>query len=254
MWPRVWAGRLYVVGLLLDAAGFAASVGALRTVPLFVVESAIASSVAVTALLAVTFLGARLRSAEVVALAAVCLGLAGLATSATAGAADPLPPAGAALLLAAVGPVVLPVLLVRRLPPRRAAALLSVTAGLGFAGTGIAARVLVTPTRWSQAALDPVLWSLLAYGLVGLVAFGMALQRGSVTSTAAVTFTVETVVPSVAGLAWLGDRVRPGWEAAAALAFALTLGGCVRLARHATVAPQTPAPDARTPDTDALPR
>ena len=50
---RLWAGRLYAVGLGLDAAGFLASIAALRTLPLFVVQSAIASSVAVTAVLAV---------------------------------------------------------------------------------------------------------------------------------------------------------------------------------------------------------
>ena len=57
---RLWAGRLYAVGLALDGLGFLASIAALRTLPLFVVQSAIASSVAVTALLAVAFLGARL--------------------------------------------------------------------------------------------------------------------------------------------------------------------------------------------------
>ena len=46
---RLWAGRLYAVGLALDGLGFLASIAALRTLPLFVVQSAIASSVAVTA-------------------------------------------------------------------------------------------------------------------------------------------------------------------------------------------------------------
>src|SRR5664279_5674082 len=47
--PRILAGRLYAVGLLLDAAGFLAAVASLRRMPLFLVQSAIASSVSVTA-------------------------------------------------------------------------------------------------------------------------------------------------------------------------------------------------------------
>src|SRR5919199_412019 len=47
----------YVTGLALDGAGFVATVVALRVLPLFVVESAVASSVGVTALVAARFAG-----------------------------------------------------------------------------------------------------------------------------------------------------------------------------------------------------
>ena len=57
---------LYGAGLLLDALGFLASLAALRTLPLFVVQSAIASSVAVTAVLAAVFLGSRLERSDIV--------------------------------------------------------------------------------------------------------------------------------------------------------------------------------------------
>src|SRR5689334_15278048 len=65
LWARVWAGRLYACGLVLDGLGFVASLVALRTLPLFVVESAVASSVAITAGLAVLLLGARLSRREI---------------------------------------------------------------------------------------------------------------------------------------------------------------------------------------------
>jgi len=68
---RARTGWPYAVGLALDALGFLASVAALRTLPLFLVESAVASSVAVTAVLSVVVLGVRLRTAEVVALMVV---------------------------------------------------------------------------------------------------------------------------------------------------------------------------------------
>lgn len=235
---RVWRGRLYGVGLGLDGLGFLASVAALRSLPLFVVESAIASSVAVTAVLAAVFLGTRLARSEVVALAAVALGLVGLALSALEGPGVELGLTGTVLLLAMLVPVALLGVAGARLKPRVGVPLLAVAAGLGFGGTGISARVLTISAPWWREVLDPVMWALLAYSALALVAYGLALQRGSVTSVAAITFTVETVVPAVVGLAWLGDRVRPGLAAVTAAAFLLTLGGCLRLAGRAVVVPE----------------
>ncbi len=145
---RLWAGRLYAVGLALDGLGFLASIAALRTLPLFVVQSAIASSVAVTAVLAVLFLGARLERREVVALAVVGLGLLALALSATEEPAVRLGPGARWVVLAGVVPVAAVALvgLARRGP--RSAVLLAVASGLGFGGVGVASRVLVVPDPW----------------------------------------------------------------------------------------------------------
>jgi drug/metabolite transporter (DMT)-like permease len=233
-WPaRVWSGRMYVGGLLLDALGFLASIAALRTQPLFVVESVLASSVAITAVLAVLFLGVRLTRLEVGALAGVGAGLVLLAISAREGHAVTLSAPMAWLLLATAVPVAALGLVALRGSGSAGATLLAVTAGLGFGGVGIAARVVVMPSAAWRLVLDPVAWAVVVYGLLSLVAYGLALQRGSVTTTAAVTFTVETVVPAAIGLGWLGDHVRPGAAPVAALGFVLTLGGCILLARHA---------------------
>jgi drug/metabolite transporter (DMT)-like permease len=233
-WPaRLWAGRLYAVGLGLDGLGFLASIAALRTLPLFVVQSAIASSVAVTALLAVLFLDARLERLEVLALAVVGLGLLALALSATNEPAVRLGPGAPWVVLAGVVPVAAVALagLVHRGP--RSAVLLAVASGLGFGGVGVASRVLVVPDPWVGLVLSPTAWSILAYAAVALVCYGLALDRGAVTTTAAVTFAVETVVPSAIGLLLLHDRVRAGYPVVAALGFAATLGGCIALARRA---------------------
>ncbi|MCW2856748.1 MAG: hypothetical protein JWR52_2363 [Marmoricola sp.] len=230
-WPRLWAGRLYVLGLALDALGFFASIAALRTLPLFVVESAIASSVAVTAVLAVVFLGDRLGRREVVALIAVAAGLVALALSAREGGGVPLSgPAPWLLLGAAAAVLVLSVLAARGGGAN--GNLLAVCAGLGFAGVGVAARVVVVPHAVWRLVLDPVPWGLLVFALTSMVAYGMALQHSPVTTVAAITVTVETIVPATIGLVWLGDRVLPGAEPFAALGFVLTLGGCVLVARH----------------------
>jgi drug/metabolite transporter (DMT)-like permease len=236
-WARLWAARLYVVGLGLDGLGFLASIVALRNLPLFVVESVIASSVGVTAVLAVLFLGVRLTRAEVVALAAVAAGLVLLALSGAEGPGVALQQWAAWLLLALVLPVVALGVLANRLREPFGPPLLAVTAGLAFAGVGVAARVLTLPPELWRLLLDPVPWALVLYAVIALVAFGLALQQGSVTTTTAITFAVETVAPAIIGLAWLGDRVRPGMETAAVLGFCLALGGSILLGRHSTEAP-----------------
>ena len=232
-WATVWAGRLYGLGLLLDTVGFLASLLALRTLPLFVVESAIASSVAVTAVLAVLFLGVRLSRREVVALAAVGVGLVALAVSARAGTAAPLPGWASWLLLGSAVPVAGLGAVALRLEGSTGAALLAATAGLGFGGVGIAARVVDIPADLWRLVQDPVGWALLAFSAIALPAYGAALQRGSVTTVAALTFAVETVVPAAIGLVWLGDGVRSGQAPVALVGFVLTLGGSIALARHA---------------------
>jgi hypothetical protein len=233
LWARARAGRLYVVGLLLDGVGFLASLIALRTLPLFVVESAIASSVAITAVLAVLFLGVRLSRREVVALAGVGVGLVALAVSARVGTAAPLSRPASWLLLGSTVPVAGLGAVALRLRASTGAAVLAATAGMGFGGVGIAARVVAVPADLWRVVLDPVAWALVAFSAIAIPAYGFALQRGAVTTVAAVTFAVETVVPAAIGLLWLGDGVRAGEGPVAALGFVLTLVGSIALARHA---------------------
>ncbi|MBB2987774.1 hypothetical protein [Terracoccus luteus] len=243
------AGRWYVVGLVLDLGGFLASVVALRTLPLFVVESAVASSVAVTAVLSSLVLGQRLVACERLMLLVVLVGLVGLAVGAEPGPGL-RPPAVTTLLVASVLVVAALVVVALRVPRegRVGLVVLSAAAGLGFGGVGVAARVLVWPTAEGGVAgqvahlvTDPVLLALVAHGILATVAYALALERGSATTVAAVTFAVETVVPSAVGLVWLGDAVRPGggWVAVVTLGFAATLGGAVGLAGRAEPADAT---------------
>lgn len=224
---RLRAGWPYVTGLGLDALGFLASVGALRSLPLFLVQSVIASSVAVTALLAVLVLGARLDRREVAALAVVALGLCALAASAEDGPARGVPHGlGLALLVAGALVGAATCIGVRR----RSSSLLALCAGLAFAGLAVGARILVWDGHPLHALASPALWAILVHAAVATIAYGFALDAGAVTSVAAITFAVETVVPALTGLALLGDEVRPHTTALAIAGFVLTLGACLALA------------------------
>lgn len=236
LWGRIEAGWLYGVGLALDGAGFLASLAALRSLPLFIVESAVASSVAVTAILAALFLGGKLDRPTVIALIVVGIGLVGLAAGAVEGPAKTLSGTAAWLVLILAVPVLALGFVGFRLAGAQGVALLATVAGLGFGGAGVAARTLNLDNGWKVLS-DPVAWALVVYGVLALAAFGLALQRGSVTVVAAITFSIETVVPAAVGLIWLGDQVREGLVWLTVLGFVFTLGGSVRLARFAVIEP-----------------
>ena len=81
--------------------------------------------------------------------------------------------------------------------------------------------------------LTAVQCALVLYGASRCSCSPCALQRGSVTATSAVMFSVGTIVPSIVGLAVLGDRTRTHFEIVAAVGFALTVGASLVLARYA---------------------
>lgn len=233
---RARAGWLYGVGLALDAGGFVASLAALQTLPLFLVESMLASSVGVTAVLAVVFLGVQLSRREVAVLAVVGIGLVLLAVSAHEGPARQVSTSGGWLLLGGAALVAL-IFVVGLLDSDRArsALVLAVASGLGFGLTGIVARVLNASNPLWHTVFQPQLWALIVAGAIALVAYGFALDRGRTTSVAAVTFAMETVIPAAVGLAFLGDGIRSGFVIVASLGFVATLGGCLALAGHAEI-------------------
>ena len=234
-------GRLvFVAGLAVDVAGFGLSLVALRTLPLFAVQSAVASSIAVTALLEAAVLRVRVTARQRLPLLSIGVGLVLLAASA---APDrPAPVAITGRLLLGVGVVVVAVAAValrRTGSGDAAAARFGAAAGLGFAGTALCARVLVVPHPVTGLLRDPVLWELVVYGALGMILLTTALQRGSATATTAASFAVETIVPAAIGLVFLNDRAREGLWPAAAAGFALAVIGSVLLAlRHPAEAGQ----------------
>jgi hypothetical protein len=232
----------YVGGLALDLLGFFASVVALRTLPLFVVQPAVAASVGVTAIAASVAFGVRLLRYERVALVMLMVGFALLAVSARPERAASFSAAGKWILVCRVVVVAAAGAFSARLDDRKAGIGLALCAGLAWAGTGIAARVLQIPSSPSRLLIDPVALCLAAYGTLGALLFATALQRGSVTAAAALVFTVETIVPSLLGIAYLDDHARAGFAPIAALGFVATLGASITLARRSEPLPREPIP------------
>jgi len=219
----------YVSGLAIDLLGWALSLVALRTLPLFAVQSAVSASVGVTAVGAAVFLHERLRREQVVAVVVLLIGLTLLGFSAAAEGPGDITSTGQALLVAGVVVITVAGIVVARTKRPGTGAALGALAGLAFGGTALAARVLVVPSPWIGLVHDPVAWALAAYGVLGTLLFGIALQHGPVTVATAALFTSETVVPAAIGVLFLGDRARSGTTPFAIVGFVVAIGAVLVL-------------------------
>jgi drug/metabolite transporter (DMT)-like permease len=232
---RLLRSSTYLTGLILDAVGFGLSFVALHTLPLFTVQAIIASSLAVTALLAVVMLDMRPSVSEWLALGCVTAGLTLLALSSRHESATRLDDMDRWLLVisvAVVGSFAYVVARRRHTPSKHDGWALGGLAGLMYGAAGIGARILRTPSTPWRLFLDPALYAMALAGILGLLLYAMALQRGSVTVTTAAVVVAETLIPAIVGITLLGDRPAPGHTALAALGFGMTVAGAVALARY----------------------
>jgi drug/metabolite transporter (DMT)-like permease len=232
---RMFGQLPYLIGVSLDGIGFIASVFALQLgQPLFVVQAIVAASVGVTAVI-VAVMGTKLGRSEWLALAAIGLGLVLLALAAGPENDVVLGNGWYWVMLAAAVPVALIGAAGLRAEGALAAVLLGLGAGLGFAITAVASRTLRIPDPWWHLVLMPATWAIAAGGLIGMLLFALALQRVAVTTVTALVLSVETVIPSILGLAFFGDTVRSGFVWVAVLGLLLALVGAGLLARFSEV-------------------
>ncbi|MEU8943844.1 hypothetical protein [Streptomyces sp. NPDC048489] len=233
----------YLAGLALDGLGFVFQIAALRSLPLYVVGAALASSLAVTAVVAARLLRVRLSGTEWAAVGVVCagLGMLGLASGAEGGRAGSL-----TLKYAMLGTAVLVLLLGLvggRLSGRGRALVLGLGAGCGFGVVEVSVR-LIDGLAPGTLLRNPAVYALLVGGGAAFLLLTTALQRGSVTTATAGLVIGETIGPALVGVVWLGDRTREGLEWLAVLGFLVAVAGALALARFGEAPAETPS---RTP-------
>lgn len=231
---RLLRSAPYVTGLLLDAVGFGLSFAALHTLSLFTVQAVVASSLAVTAVLAMGLLDIRPSRFEWSALLCVTTGLTLLGLAAKAQSPPRLNDLDRWLLVVSVTAVGgLAIFLARRRPDVAGTSwALGLLAGLMYGAAGIGARILRTPSTPWRLFVDPALYAMAMAGVLGLLLYAMALQRGSVTVVTAAVVVAETLIPAAIGITLLGDRPASGRTGFAAAGFALTVAGALALARY----------------------
>jgi hypothetical protein len=232
---RLARHRTYLAGLLCQILGFVLAFLARRDLPLFLVQSAMAAGLGVTAILGVVVLKWKLPFTEILLLVGLCGGIAALVI-----AAQPHP-SRQLTTLETVGLVVILVALApagyfaAKLRGVKGSVALGTLAGVAFAGAAVASRPLAggSPESW---VANPLLYLLISYSLVGQLLLGLAMQRGSTTAAVAAMDAAAAVPAAVIGLMFLGDRIIPGREWLAGAGFLVTLGSVFGLSYFA--APQ----------------
>jgi hypothetical protein len=220
----------YLCGLLLVAGGFLLSVVAIRALPLFVVQAGRASSLGVTAVLAVLVLGTHLHHREKLALGGVAVGLVSVALAARPQGPANVPDAVRWVVLAtAVALAGLTVAAGRSRPSPSTGALVAALAGSCFGLLALGARVL-RPIALPGLLADPSAYAVGVASAAGLVGGALALQRGSVVAVTTTMVATEAVLGSLLGLA-VGDRPAHGLAWLAAAGFLATVGSALLLAR-----------------------
>ena len=222
----------YLMGLACDTLAFTGNVLALQRLPLFLVQSIVAASVGVTAVIA-SLRGAHLSWKDWTSLAVLGAGLIFLSVTAVPNAAARIPLVDERIiLLTAIAPAIIG-LIGFRMKGRPSTIILSCAAGLGFAGVALASRGIGADHVSWPLLLNPLLWAIIVHGTIAICFFTVALQRDSVTLVTAITFVFEVVVPSLIGIALFGDTFAPRRMPLAIAGFVLAIGGTVSLSRFA---------------------
>jgi hypothetical protein len=218
--------------LYLAGTGFMIALGHLAV---YLVESVLAGSLAVTVVAARLFLKSRLRKIDVVAVAIAVAALTVLAMS-----AGPQESVAAtfglrvSFCVAALSIALLGLAFGKYVPPGMVAAL----AGLCLGGAALVGRALTFPdgamASFSSIAMavltEPLIGALLVFGVTGMLLYATALQRGQVGPVTAVLWIAEVTAPSAVAVVFLGDTVRAGWGLPALLAGTVTVLTAVVLA------------------------
>ncbi|MER7623768.1 hypothetical protein [Streptomyces sp. NPDC126503] len=230
MAARLVRSRPFLVGTALDMAGFAFSVLALRSLPLFVVQSVTNASLAVTAVAAVWLLKVPLHARDGAAVAVVVIGLVLLALGSGPQGVTSAGTAFDVMLLGVPVAALALTSLAARLRGGRAAVVLGALSGVGFGVTSLAVRVMDTSSA-AAVLTDPATYAVVLGGLGGYLSYVLALRHGTVAAATASGTLVEVCAPGLIGILLLHDQTRPGYGWLALAGFLVATAGTIALSR-----------------------
>lgn len=235
---RLVRNRRWLGATALGLLGWPLEIVALLLAPLTVVQPCLASGLILLLWLGATRLHEAPGAREVAAVAAIVVGVAGIAWAAPERTTEHAGAAGIALALVLVAiPALAPFVLRRRVGVL--GGLATVAAGCGYAWTAIASKLL-TDELAAGALLVAIVWLASAAASEGLALLSemSALQRRPATRVAPTMFAVQIVVPVLLAPLIFGEKWgdTPLGGAALLAAIAVALGGTVLLAGSKTVA------------------
>ncbi len=212
-------------------AGFVLHVVAIWGLPLYLAQATVAMSLPVTAVTSIV-LRERLRAVHWSAVGLVSVGLVLLSV----GSGDPGELFTSVWFAVALWAGVVVLLLAARVGVHWPGGVIAALAGLGYTGSAVA-------VRGAESASDAVGiaagLTVGVYGLLGFWLYSVALDRTPVSAASAPLIVVQTFVPSLIGVALLGDGVREGWWPGIALGLVLSTVGAIVLSGDPIASPVT---------------
>jgi drug/metabolite transporter (DMT)-like permease len=215
-----------VVAYLL---GFVLHVVAIWGLPLYLAQATIAMSLPVTAVTSIV-LREHLRPVHWAAVAMVSVGLVLLSV----GSGDPGELFTSAWFAATLWVGVVALLLAARVGVHWPGSAIAVLAGLGYTGSAVAVRGAESATDVVGIAAGLTVG---IYGLIGFWLYSVALDRSPVSAASAPLIVTQTFLPSLIGVAFLGDTVRPGWWPGVVVGLLLSTAGAILLSGDGIASP-----------------
>jgi len=218
---------LVVAAFAVDGLGFLLSLAALDNLPLFVVQSIMASMLVVVVIGARIILKAHMRRLDVAAVVVVIVALVLIGVGSGEQPGVEPPAAFQPAMFVATGALVVAALALYQSGPGWS---LAVIAGLGFSGAAIAARASHHHDGMWETIWQPMTACIVVCGIVGAVWYLRALEKLAVGPSAAILSVLEVVVPGAVGVLVLGDEVAEGMLPGVVVGLLLAVSGCVVLA------------------------
>lgn len=228
------AGDLpYIIGVCLDGASWVLTLFAVHYLPLFLVQTIIAMNIAITAILEAIFFRRQLGRLRYGAITLIVLGLILLAITAAPGKIGVITPSIKWAMLLGVIPIAAAGAVLARHRSYLATIGIAGLSGIAFGQTAVIGRIFQLYSPLWHNIYSLYVWSSLANGVLGILLLSIALQRTYATTTSATATAAQTLIPTVIGIALLGDGTRPGlwYIAILGAAFALT-GTLVMASKH----------------------
>ena len=219
-----WREPLFMAVIAAYLAGFVLHAIAIWLTPLYLAQATISLSLPITAWVAARHLDERLGWGGWLAISSIAAGLVLLAVS--AGAAGDATATAPFVITLWIGVGALG--LFGWLGRDGNAILLATAAGLGYAGSALAVRGISGTDLLSVLAAV----ALPVYGALAFWLYSVALNRTGAAIASGSVIVYQTLVPSIVGLVWLGDSIRPGWLAGVIVGLALAIVGALALSRR----------------------
>ncbi len=220
----------YFFGIVLDISGYALTIYAVRHLPLYLVQSIIAASIVITALLERFYRHQKIRPRAFIAMGLIVTGLCMLALASSPETARPVGSVLKSIIIFAPLPIAFIGYFVARSKKNSSAVGMAVLAGLAFGGTSVLGRIFTLSTPFWHTIYSPLTFALVADGVIGILLFSTALQRAQATTVNATMAATQTLIPATVGIVFLGDSARNGLWGLVVVGGLVTLVGVTVLA------------------------